>query len=329
EAGFRGQGPGRRRAADARRASLAVRPPPALVDRGAARGLRLPRAPRGRHVSHDRLAGALRDPSRHAAVPPPGRGGAVRAGRARRPRPCAGPAAVEPPEPVHRPELRGPGRAGGRHPRHGAPDRAARRHGARPRGGRRAARRRRRGRLRGGPRALGARLGAAVGALPRAPGGRERRPHVLARPRHGAAPPHRRQGGLGHPAPPLQRPRRRRRSRGAGGGAVDLAAGRAAEDPLLDAQDGHGGAQAQGRASRRAQLGAAAAARARRRDRPHRLRALRPRDGRRPGLRRDAGGQGQGPRPAEAARAAGGARARGGRAYAARHSSPPGTRRGV
>ncbi len=51
----------------------------------------------------------------------------------------------------------------------------------------------------------------------------------------------------GHPAPPLQRPRRDRRPRGARARSVDVAAGRAAEDPLLDAQDRHGGAAQEGR----------------------------------------------------------------------------------
>ena len=50
-------------------------------------------------------------------------------------------------------------------------------------------------------------------------------------------------GRLGHPAPPLQRPGRHPRPRGARAGARHVAAGRAAEDPLLVAADRRRGAQ--------------------------------------------------------------------------------------
>ncbi len=239
---------------------------------------------------------------------------------------------VDASEPVHRPQLRGSRDPRGGGARRRAAGRPARRDGRRTGGGVRAARRRRHRRVRDGARALRARPRDALGPRAGAAGDRERRPHLRAVPRHGPAPPHGAQGRLGHPAPPLQRPGRHPGPRGARARALHLARRRGPEDPLLHAQDRDGGAQAPCRPPRGALLGAAAAARARRHDRPDRLRALPARDGRRPRVRRDARGEGEGPRAAAPARAArrarAGARARPGPAppdALARQTPPPWT----
>ena len=64
-------------------------------------------------------------------------------------------------------------------------------------------------------RPLRGRLRAALGRRAGAAGDRERRPHLLARRRARAAPPHRPARRLGHPAPPLPRPGRHPGPRGA------------------------------------------------------------------------------------------------------------------
>ena len=222
---------------------MAVRAAPAGVARAPRGDPALLRRAGHPHVPDGHRARPVRVASRPPPVPLPAgrlRRGARGGGRAGA---VARDPAVDAPGPVHGAELRGRARAAPRRRGARGAGRAARRDGARAGRGRRAARRRRRGRQGGGDRPVPARLRAALGRRARPARGGERRPHVRAARRAGGVVADRASRRVGHPAPPLQRPGPHPRPRGARAGARDVAAGRAAEDPLLVAADRRRGAQ--------------------------------------------------------------------------------------
>ena len=238
---------------------------------------------------------------------------AAELGRGRRP--GGPPSAVAPPVPIRRAQRRrsrggaqgtlGSGRPGppARRPRPGAGG-----GGGAPRG-----RRLRRPRRRARP--LRAGLPRAVRARPPPPGGRERR-GLLSRRGLPAAPREPRRPRRRRPPAPPPEPRPARPRGGGPQGARHLARRRHPQNPLLLAPPG----RPRGQARRQGGAGGAAAAPARRLRRSVDLRRLPGRPRRCP-LRRHAGGQGQGPRPAAPARRPRTDRARG-RAAGSRGQPP-------